>query len=251
MLDAAAGALGSPLVFDCGVAVPGCHRQATTTTTTTTTGALRGCFCAARSLHRHFPVTTVQTTHHCGSIRPQGKKSTFRQESSIFSMKHSLFSFNIRVLGLSKTPSCSVYGNTVLTALRLSIGGNGTENTLQDSMRCAPQSPHSPNFHAQNHLEEGCFIKRRCVRHIPPFLGVIRVRYPKVWYRTSNPLKRHHLRRKIDHPMNFLFLTSLAPRTRVPLFGGSGAVGGCLEAIKTSLRTLGVVCGFLSCTWTL
>ena len=41
--------------------------------------------------------------------------------------------------------------------------------------------------------------------------------------------------------MNFLFLTPLAPRTRVPVFGGGGGgVGG----IKTSLRILGAVCGF-------
>ena len=35
--------------------------------------------------------------------------------------------------------------------------------------------------------------------------------------------------------MNFFFLTPLAPRTRVPLFGGG---------VKTSLRILGAVCGF-------
>ena len=39
--------------------------------------------------------------------------------------------------------------------------------------------------------------------------------------------------------MNFLFLTPLAPRTRVPLLGGG--VGG---GVKTSLRIVGAVCGF-------
>ena len=48
--------------------------------------------------------------------------------------------------------------------------------------------------------------------------------------------------------MNFSFLTPLAPRTRVPLFGGvggggmGGGVGG--GGVTTSLRILGVVCGF-------
>ena len=46
--------------------------------------------------------------------------------------------------------------------------------------------------------------------------------------------------------MNFSFLTPLAPRTRVPLFGGWGWVGGGVggEGVKTSLRILGAVCGF-------
>ena len=46
--------------------------------------------------------------------------------------------------------------------------------------------------------------------------------------------------------MNFLFLTPLAPRTRVPLFGGVGVGGGggVGGGVKTSLRILGAVCGF-------
>ena len=40
--------------------------------------------------------------------------------------------------------------------------------------------------------------------------------------------------------MNFLFLTPLAPRTRVPLFGGGGGVSG--GGVKTSFRILGAVC---------
>ena len=44
--------------------------------------------------------------------------------------------------------------------------------------------------------------------------------------------------------MNFSFLTPLAPRTRVPLFGGGGGVGGVLGGVKTSLRILGAMCGF-------
>ena len=41
--------------------------------------------------------------------------------------------------------------------------------------------------------------------------------------------------------MNFLFLTPLAPRTRVPLFGGVGGLSG--GGVRTSLRILGAVCG--------
>ena len=47
--------------------------------------------------------------------------------------------------------------------------------------------------------------------------------------------------------MNFSFLTPLAPRTRVPLFGGVGewgGVGGWGGGVKTSLRILGAVCRF-------
>ena len=45
--------------------------------------------------------------------------------------------------------------------------------------------------------------------------------------------------------MNFLFLTPLAPRTRVPLFGGGWGWGGCRGGgFKTSLCILGAVCGF-------
>ena len=42
--------------------------------------------------------------------------------------------------------------------------------------------------------------------------------------------------------MNFSFLPPLAPRTRVPLFGGLGGLSG--GGVKTSLRILGAVCGF-------
>ena len=49
--------------------------------------------------------------------------------------------------------------------------------------------------------------------------------------------------------MNFSFLTPLAPRTRVPLFGGVGGVGGCRGGVKTSLRTLGAVCRFRPRSW--
>ena len=44
--------------------------------------------------------------------------------------------------------------------------------------------------------------------------------------------------------MNFSFLTPLALRTRVPLFGGDGGGGGVGGGVNTSLRILGAVCGF-------
>ena len=50
--------------------------------------------------------------------------------------------------------------------------------------------------------------------------------------------------------MNFLFLTPLPPRTRVPFFGGwgwGGVSGG--GGVKTSLRILGAVCGFGPRSW--
>ena len=46
--------------------------------------------------------------------------------------------------------------------------------------------------------------------------------------------------------MNFSFLTPLALRTRVPLFGGWGWRWGGVSGggVKTSLRIVGAVCGF-------
>ena len=49
--------------------------------------------------------------------------------------------------------------------------------------------------------------------------------------------------------MNFLFLTALAPRTRVPTFGGVGVGVGVGGGVKTSLRILGAVCGFGPRAW--
>ena len=65
-------------------------------------------------------MTTLQTTHHEGSIRPQGKNSRFRQQSGIFSVKNS----SICVCGLRKNLSTPMYGNTVVIAVPLVIGGN-------------------------------------------------------------------------------------------------------------------------------
>ena len=42
-------------------------------------------------------------------------------------------------------------------------------------------------------------------------------------------------------PMNFSFLTPLAPRTWVPLLGGRVWGGGVGGGVKTSLRILGAV----------
>ena len=42
--------------------------------------------------------------------------------------------------------------------------------------------------------------------------------------------------------MNFSFLTPLAPRTRVPLFGGVGGVGGCRGGGSKLLCVFWVLC---------
>ena len=70
-------------------------------------------------------MTTLQTTHHEGSIRPRGKNSRFIPPSGVFGVKHGF----ICVSGLRKNLRSPVYGKPVVVAVTLAIGGNGFKMT--------------------------------------------------------------------------------------------------------------------------
>ena len=84
------------------------------------------------------PATTLKTTHHRGSYVHKTKNSRFRQQSGIFSGKHSLF--QLITCGLRKNLSSPAYGNTVATVVTLAVRENGSKIAyVSHSARCAPQ----------------------------------------------------------------------------------------------------------------
>ena len=93
-----------------------------------------------------------------------------------------------------------------------------------------------------NHHEQGCLIKRRCGRHIPPppFWGHSR-RIPQGMLPDVQPLVNPHFGRENDPPKNFSILTPLPPPVSgYSFFGGWGEGGvGC--------QIFFAYCG--SCVW--
>ena len=73
------------------------------------------------------------------------------------------------------------------------------------------------------HLEEGCQIKCRCERHVPPYFGGICIAYPNVQYRMFNPppQKKHPFGRQNYPSMKFLI-----PGYRFFWEGEAGGSGG-------------------------
>ena len=84
------------------------------------TTLIRGRFCTAP----HTAPNSDRTANHSplGELRPQGKNSRFRQQSGVFSANHALV-----YLIVSENLCIPVSGNTVVTAVTLAIGENGSK----------------------------------------------------------------------------------------------------------------------------
>ena len=68
--------------------------------------------------------------------------------------------------------------------------GMHTAASLVDKGRLKDtQGPHLTLVSGKNHLEERLLDQAQVrASYTPPFLGVVRVAYPNVWFLTSNPL---------------------------------------------------------------
>ena len=113
---------------------------------------------------------------------PRGKNGRFRQQSGSVSGKYSLFQLIICVFELSQNPSSPVYGNTVVTAVTLANGGNGSK--IAYFAHSAGTAPGAPPQYQSGPTACGQWLQlarcRRCPE-VPQSSGA----WPTVWLTRS------------------------------------------------------------------